>query len=169
MDNETVRIKNLVNGQLSIILPELKYSRTFERKNVIKPMSVEILKEAIWDPGFSYMLKQGMIEILDKDVCKEFGIAITDNIDDFITEKKNSDNEEVVLLLDDNQKKRYLTVAPVSELKTILRQLTLDQKKELAEFAITNKYLDFERADIIKAATGIDIIAAAKLRHDLEV
>lgn len=169
MDTKTVKIKNLTNGQLSIVLPELKYNRTFEKKGVIKPMPFETLQEAMWDPGFSYMLKHGMIEILDKEACQDLGVAITNTVEDFVKEKENPENEEVVLLLDDNQKKRYLTVAPISELKAVLKKLTIDQKQDLAEFAIANKYLDFERADVIKKATKIDIIAAAKLRHDLEV
>lgn len=166
---DVVKIKSLTNGQLNIILPELKYKRTFEKKGVIKPMPVEVLQEAIWDPGFSYILTHGMIEILDKEICQELGITVTTTVEDFVKEKANPENEDVVLLLDDNQKKRYLTVAPIPELKAVLKKLTADQKKDLAEFAIENKYLDFERADVIKEATKIDIIAAAKLRHDLEV
>lgn len=167
MDKKMIKIKSLTDGQLGIVLPDLHFKRIFERKGAIKPIPEDILEEAMWDEGFKYLLTHGMIEIMNEEVKKDLGIAEVETVEQYEEEEKKAEAETIILRLSDAQKKRYLTVAPISELKQLLKKLNEDQIRDLAEFAITNNYLDFERADVIKKAINVDIIAAVKLRHEL--
>ena len=169
MENKkNIMLKNLTNGELILSFPELHYKRTFERQGVMKPMPLEILEEAIWDTGFSNMLKSGAIEIVDKEVGKENGIVAATTVEEFNEAITNQEVETVVLVLDDKQKKRYMTVAPISELKQVLLRLTRDQREELAEFAVNNRLLDIDRAEVLQQITGIDIIERAKKKKQME-
>jgi hypothetical protein len=126
MENKNVRVRSLSNGQLTISFPELNFKRTFEKKGSIKLIPYNILVEGLWEPGFSYMIHNGLVEILDRDVCKELGLVITNSIEEFEKNKEDETIESVIFVLDDKQKKRYLTVAPISELKEVLNKLNPD-------------------------------------------
>ena len=53
---------------------------------------------------------------------------------------------------------------PKSEFKTKIRDLPLEQVKELAQYAIENEIADFDKAEIIKKMIGTDIISSIQLK-----
>ena len=66
--NEKVKIKNTTSGRIGINIPDLKLSRIWERKNVVKVIDFSDLEQAMYDPGVEYMIRQGMVEIEDMEV-----------------------------------------------------------------------------------------------------
>ena len=160
-----LKVRSLSNGQISVVFPEKNFKRTFEKKGSIKLFPYDVLEEGIWDSGFSYMLRNGLLEIMDKDAAKALGFLMTGDLEEYKKAKESYEVEAVVFSLDDKQKKRYLTVAPISELKEVLSRLSDDQRKDLAQFAIDNEIVDYERAKVIKKVTGIDIPRSVDMKH----
>ena len=154
MENKKVTIENLINSIVSINVPELRLSRTWEKKGAKKTIDLEVLKEAIYDPGTEYMFKQKILYIDDKDVRIELGLEEPDS------------NEEYILT--DKQKKRYLTTLPVSELKQVLPTLGAGQVQDLIDYAVENNIVDFERSEIIKKFTNKDIIKMVQFKREKE-
>ena len=66
-DDTKIMLINMTTGSLSVNIPDLRYKRRWEKKGAKKPMPWGVLKEAIYDPGFEYMIQQGMLFIDDKD------------------------------------------------------------------------------------------------------
>lgn len=154
MENKQVKVTNMVNGRVRIDVPDLRLKRIWERKGAVKPIELDVLKQAIYDPGVEYMFKEGMLFIDDMDVKIELGL-----------EPEGAKEAKNIIILDDNQKKRYLTVAPLHELKAILKKLSHEQRQELAQYAIEHEITDYERSQILKEATQINVLSAIELNR----
>jgi len=74
---------------------------------------------------------------------------------------------ENIIVLDDAQRKRYMTVLPVHEFKQKLADLSMDQATALAQYAIENKLIDFDKCDMLKTMTGIDIIKSIEYNREV--
>ena len=57
-DDTKIMLVNMTTGSLSVNIPDLRYKRRWEKKGAKKPMPWGVLKEAIYDPGFEYMIQQ---------------------------------------------------------------------------------------------------------------
>lgn len=158
MENKKVEIKSLVGGRISINLADPRIKRTWEKKGTKRYINFEDLQQAMYNQGVEYMFTQGILGIEDMDVKIALGL-----------EPEGATEPVNVLVLSDAQKRRYLTVAPLNELKEILTKLSYEQIQELADFAIENELANFDRCDVIKDAIQIDIIQAIKnKRSDTE-
>lgn len=157
MDNKKVMVRSLVNHHVGMIVPELNFRREWPAEGATLPIDLDILKEAIYYPGVEYLFKQGMLYIDDMDVKIELGL-----------EPPAAKEPVNIIILNDGQRRRLLTVAPLSELREKLEELTYEQRNELADFAIRNKLGDLERAAIIKEFVDIDIISAIRNRQAME-
>lgn len=154
MEKKVVMVKNTTNGRVGIDIPDLNFRRTWEKKNAIKPVDLEVLTQAIYDPGVEYLFKEGILYIDDMAVKIELGL-----------EAPEAKAPEAIIILDDKQKTRYLTVAPLIEFKQMLGKLSYEQIHDLAQFAIDKEYTNFDKCEIIKKTIGIDIIKAIQLNR----
>ena len=68
-----------------------------------------------------------------------------------------------IIILDDAQRKRYLRVMPLHEFKEKIKELPMEQIKELAQFAIANELVDFDKCEILKKITGTDVIGTIQM------
>lgn len=152
---DKVKIKSLVSNRVFISVPELRLNRVWEKKGTVKTIPFEQLEEAIYNPGVEAMFKDGILGIEDMDVKIRLGL-----------EPEGAVEPTNIIMLDDAQIKRYLTVLPVHEFREKLRELSHDQIIEIANYAITNEIANFEKSEIIRGITGIDIISAIKLNRD---
>lgn len=158
MENKKVEIKSLVGGRITINLADPRIKRTWEKKGTKRFINFEDLQQAMYNQGVEYMFTQGILGIDDMEVKIALGL-----------EPEGATEPVNILVLSDAQKRRYLTVAPLNELKEILTKLSYEQIQELADFAIENELANFDRCDIIKDAIQIDIIQAIKnKRSDTE-
>ena len=152
--NNKVMIENLSSGRVLLKVKDLNLRRIFERKGAKKPVDFEILQQALYDPGVEYLFTEGILGISDMEQKKALGLEPEDAV-----EPQN------IIVLTDNQKKRLLTVAPISELKETVKKLHREQLQDLAEFAVNNELVDMERCEILKKCTQIDVINAVRLNR----
>lgn len=156
MDNK-VMIENLSSGRVLLKVPDLNLKRVFERKGAKKPVDAEILQQAMYDPGVEYLFTQGILGINDLDQKKYLGLEPEDAVE-----------PENIIILTDTQKKRLLTVAPMVELKDMLKKLPYEQIQALVDYAIANELLNMDRCELLKKYTQIDIINAVKLNREMK-
>lgn len=155
MEKERVKIISQHNGPVSVIVPELRFSREWMSKGATIPVKRETLEELMYDPGFKYMIDTGMLYIEDMQVKKDLGI-----------EPEDAEEPVNIIILTDKEKERMMTVLPLIEFKIKLKTLNYEQLQDLADFAIRHELSDFQKAEEIKKACGKDIINAIRLNRE---
>lgn len=147
-----VKVINMVNHVVHVGSDDLKFSRTWPRKDAAIMIEREILDELMYDPGFEYMIRTGILYIEDMDVKKDLGL-----------EPEDAKKPENIIVLNDAQRKNYMIKLPVAEFDEKVRKLGIEQQKALVDFAIKNRYGDFEKSKILKELTNRDIVKAIQL------
>ena len=155
MEKERVKIISQHNGPVSVIVPELRFSREWMSKGAAIPVERETLEELMYDPGFKYMIDTGMLYIEDMQVKKDLGI-----------EPEDAEEPVNIIILTDKEKERMMTVLPFIEFKIKLKTLNYEQLQDLADFSIRHELSDFQKAEEIKKACGKDIINAIRLNRE---
>ena len=147
-----VKVQNLISSRVNIDLPEIRLSRVWERKGAVKTIPYDQLEEAMYNPGVEALFTEGILGIDDLETKKELGL-----------EPEDAEEPVNIITLDDQQRKRYLTVMPTGEFKTKVKELPIEQIRELAQYAIDNEIAHFDKAEIIKNLIGTDIISTIQL------
>jgi hypothetical protein len=143
--NKKIMVKSHSNATVVFHLPDLGFTRTFERKGAVKPIPFDVLAQSMYNDGAEAMFRLGILTIEDKEARIELGL------------------EEEVFMLDDNQKRRLLTIAPLHDLKENCKKMNEQQILDLVYFAIENEIGNFDKASFLKEITSIDIIKAIEL------
>ena len=151
MENK-VKVVNLISSRVNINIPDIRLNRIWERKGAFKVIPFDQLEEAMYNPGVEALFREGILGIDDLEIKKALGLEPDD-----ATEPVN------IIVLNDNQRKRYLTVMPTSEFKAKVKELPIEQVRELAKYAIDNEIAAFDKAEIIKKMIGTDIIGTIQL------
>ena len=149
---EKVRVVNLISSRVNINVPDVRLNRVWEKKGAVKVIPFEQLEEAMYNPGVEALFREGVLGINDLEVKKRLGL-----------EPEDAEEPVNIIVLDDNQRKRYLTVMPLHEFKAKVRELPIEQVRELAQYAIKNEIAVFDKAEIIKKMIGTDIIGTIQL------
>lgn len=158
MDNK-VKVVNLISSRVNINVPELSLRRIWEKKGAVKTIPLEQLEEAMYNPGVEALFTEGILGIEDMEVKRYLGL-----------EPEDAEEPVNIITLDDAQRKRYLTVLPLHEFKEKIKELPMEQIRELAQYAIDNEVANFDKAEVIKKVIGTDIIASIQLnKADQEV
>lgn len=151
MENK-VKVVNLISSRVNINIPDIRLNRIWERKGAVKVIPFDQLEEAMYNPGVEALFREGILGIDDLETKKALGLEPDD-----ATEPVN------IIVLNDNQRKRYLTVMPTNEFKAKVKELPIEQVRELAKYAIDNEIAAFDKAEIIKKMIGTDIIGTIQL------
>lgn len=151
MENK-VKVVNLISSRVNINIPDVRLSRVWERKGAVRVIPFEQLEEAMYNPGVEALFREGVLGIEDLEVKKALGL-----------EPEDAAEPVNIITLNDNQRKRYLTVMPTSEFKVKVKELPIEQIRELAQYAIDNEIVAFDKAEIIKKMIGTDIIGSIQL------
>ena len=158
MDNK-VKVVNLISSRVNINVPELSLRRIWEKKGAVKTIPLEQLEEAMYNPGVEALFTEGILGIEGMEVKRYLGL-----------EPEDAEEPVNIITLDDAQRKRYLTVLPLHEFKEKIKELPMEQIRELAQYAIDNEVANFDKAEVIKKVIGTDIIASIQLnKADQEV
>lgn len=155
MENKKVMLINMVNRRVGIDVPDLRLSRVWERKGAKKPIDLDVLKEAFYDPGVEYLLREGILYIEDMDVKIELGL-------------EEDASSPTIIILNEDELKRYLTVMPIFEFREKVNELGREQKLSLVDYAIENEHTNYEKCEILKELVEVDIIRAIQLKRDAE-
>ena len=155
MENkEKVEVVSKVGGTVIFTVPDLHYRREFRKKGAKISIDKALLEEAMYDPGVEALFREGILYIENMKDKQDLGL-----------EPEDATEPENIIVLNDGQMRRYLTVAPVNELKDVLEKLSPESKNELANYAIENDISDYQKVQLIKESTGIDILKAIELKH----
>lgn len=149
---EKVKIVNLISSRVNINLPDIRLKRIWEKKGAVKTIPFDLLQEALYNPGVEALFIEGVLGIDDLETKKKLGLEPED-----VEEPVN------IIVLDDAQRKRYLTVLPLHEFKEKIKELPIEQIRELAQYAIDNEIANFDKSEIIKKMIGTDIIGSIQM------
>lgn len=151
-NNEKVKVISTLKNKVVVVLPELHFSRTWQKAGAVVMIPKETLEELMYDIGFANMIKEGILYIEDMQVKKDLGI-----------EPEDAEEPVNVILLTDKEKKYYLTELSLVGFKDKLKKLSRNQIEELADFAIKNKLVDIEKCKLIEELCGRKILKAIEL------
>lgn len=150
--DKKVKIVNLISSRVNISVPESNVRLVWERKDAIRTISLDKLEELMYNPGVEALFSQGVLGIEDMEVKKVLGL-----------EPEDAKEPVNIITLNDAQRKRYLTVMPLPEFKENLKKLSIDQVRELAQYAIENEIMDYDKSEAVLKRAGVDIIGTIQL------
>lgn len=155
MDKKKVRVTNMTRGSIGVKVAALNFSREWMARGSYFDIEEDILEELMYDPGFKYMIEQGMLYIEDMEVKKEIGIEPED-----ATEPVN------VIVLTDKERRRYLVNLSQKEFEEKVSKLSREQVRLLADYAIDNRIADFDKSKFLQKICGKDVIQAIRLNDE---
>ena len=154
MMNERVMVTSMVSGRIGLVLPRLHINKVWPKKGTKLPVEKEVLREAIYEPGVEYMFKQGLLYIDDMDFKIELGL-----------EEEGTKAPTNVIPMDEKYMSRVLKLMPIAEMKKAIGGMNDNQKRELIDFASEQNDISFDRMDVIKKLTGIDVVKVIELKR----
>ena len=154
MEKEMVTVISTVNGVVGIYLPDLRFKKEWTRKGQKQKIDKELLQDIMYDPGSEYMFRTGMLYIEDMDIKKEIGLEPED-----ATEPVN------IIVLDEKQLNRYLTVMPLHEFKENVKKLSIEQAKNLVDYAVQKETITFDKAEFLEKVTGLNAMSMIQLNR----
>ncbi len=142
-----VKITNMVNNSVSVAIPELNFKRTWPRKGSVISIDLDKLREMQYDPGFEYMLREGILYIEDMNAKKELGL-----------EPEDASAPENIVVLTEKQQREYMTELEQKDFEEKVSKLSLEQVQSLADYAVNNKLSDMDKCNFLKKLCGRDVI-----------
>ena len=152
--NERVIVTSMVSGRIGLVLPRLHINKVWPKKGTKLPVEKDVLREAIYEPGVEYMFKQGLLYIDDMDFKIELGL-----------EEEGTKAPTNVIPMDEKYMSRVLKLMPIAEMKKAISAMNDNQKRELIDFASEQNDISFDRMDVIKKLTGIDVVKVIELKR----
>lgn len=151
-----IKVTNNSNQYVVLCEKSLNFKAVFERKGANRLIDLDILQQIIYSPGVEIFFKQGVLVIDDMEAKIALGL-----------EPEGAKEPINIIILTDAQKRRHLTVSPMDEFKKTVDSLSLEQKKELARFAIANELIgNMEKVDYLQEKTNIDILKAIQMNRE---
>lgn len=154
MEKEMVTVISTVNGVVGIYLPDLRFKKEWTRKGQRQKIDKDLLQDIMYDPGSEYMFRTGMLYIEDMDIKKEIGLEPEE-----ATEPVN------IIVLDEKQLNRYLTVMPLHEFKKNVKKLSIEQAKNLVDYAVQKETITFDKAEFLEKVTGLNAMSMIQLNR----
>ena len=153
--NEKVMITSMVGGTISAASLE---HRVWNKKGQKLPVSKDVLREAIYDPGIEYMFKKGIMYIDDMDMKIELGL-----------ESPGATAPTDILPVDDKYLNRVLKLMPIVEMKAAIDKMSIVQKQELVDYASKQNDIQLDRLAIVSEKCNVDILKTIELNRQKEV
>jgi hypothetical protein len=153
--NDKVMITSMVGGTISAASLE---HRVWNKKGQKLPVSKDVLREAIYEPGIEYMFKKGILYIDDMEMKIELGL-----------EAPGTTTPTEVLPVDDKYLNRVLKLMPISEMKAAIDKMSIVQKQELVDYASKQNDIQLDRLAIVSDKCNVDILKTIELNRQKEV
>ena len=147
--DDKVMITSMVGGTISV---SALNHRVWNKKGQKLPVSKDILREAIYEPGVEYMFKKGILYIEDMDFKIELGL-----------EAEGTKVPTAILPMDEKFMNSVLKLMPVPEMKATIDKMTMVQKQELVDFAVKQNDISLDRIKIVSDKCGVDILKTISL------
>lgn len=153
--NDKVMVTSMVGGTISAASLE---HRVWNKKGQKLPVSKDVLREAIYEPGIEYMFKKGILYIDDMEMKIELGL-----------EEPGTTAPTEVLPVDDKYLNRVLKLMPISEMKAAIDKMSIVQKQELVDYASKQNDIQLDRLAIVSDKCNVDILKTIELNRQKEV
>ena len=153
--NDKVIVTSMVGGTISAASLE---HRVWNKKGQKLPVSKDVLREAIYEPGIEYMFKKGILYIDDMEMKIELGL-----------EAPGTTTPTEVLPVDDKYLNRVLKLMPISEMKAAIDKMSIVQKQELVDYASKQNDIQLDRLAIVSDKCNVDILKTIELNRQKEV
>lgn len=149
--NDKVMVTSMVGGTISAASLE---HRVWNKKGQKLPVSKDVLREAIYEPGVEYMFKKGILYIDDMELKIELGL-----------EAPGATAPTEILPVDDKYLNRVLKLMPVSEMKAAIDKMSIIQKQELVDYASKQNDIQLDRLAIVSDKCKVDILKTIELNR----
>lgn len=149
--NDKVMVTSMVGGTVSASALEHK---VWNKKGQKLPVSKNVLREAIYEPGVEYMIKKGILYIEDMDFKIELGL-----------ESEGAKAPIEIIPVDDKYLNRVLRLMPVSEMKAAIDRMSIIQKQELVDYASKQNDIQLDRLAIVSDKCNVDILKTIELNR----
>lgn len=153
-DSYKVEVINVSHGRVCMVLPELRFKRVWEKQGIHRFIDFGILKEAIYETGVEALFRQGLLDIPELDVKIALGL-----------EPEGATEPQEIIILTEAQCKRALTHMPMMDFKELVATLPREQILALTDYAIETELISFDKNDLLKELTGIDVMKAIELKR----
>lgn len=153
--NDKVMVTSMVGGTISAASLE---HRVWNKKGQKLPVSKDVLREAIYEPGIEYMFKKGILYIDDMEMKIELGL-----------EAPGTTAPTEVLPVDDKYLNRVLRLMPISEMKAAIDKMSIVQKQELVDYTSKQNDIQLDRLAIVSEKCNVDILKTIELNRQKEV
>ena len=147
--DEKVMVTSMVGGTISA---SALNHRVWNKKGQKLPVSKDVLREAIYEPGVEYMFKNGILYIEDMDFKIELGL-----------ESEGTKIPTQILPMDDKYMNRVLKLMPIADMKKAIDSMSQVQKQELVDFAVLQNDIQLDRIKIVSEKCGVDILRTIEL------
>lgn len=156
---DMVKIRSTTDRTISLFDPTIPVRKTFAKRGAVATVERDKLVQLYFNSSLEDALRNGTLVIDDKTFLYEVGY-ITD------VEEKVETYELTPMLM-----KRCIGVMPLVELVAEIKKMSMDQIRELADYAVLNSAdLKMDRIDVLSKASGKNILKAIELhRADQEV
>ena len=148
----TVKVISNTRGVVSVRVPAASFQREWMDKGSFVNIEEEKLQELLYDPGFSYMINNGLLYIEDMQVKKNLGL-----------EPEDATKPTNIIVLSDSDMKKYLTTMSLKDFKENTKKLNYEQLQMMCDFAIVNKLIDVDKCAVLKKLCGKDIMQTIRL------
>lgn len=145
-----ITVKSTVRAIVVMNVPSLNLKRTWQKKGAIQKIPMDLLEQAIYDPGVEYLFKSGTLYIDDMEAKIVLGL-----------EEPGTEEPTNVIALSTEDAEKLLKNTPLKDFREKVASLSHDQAVELANMAVDLKVTDYQRAQILKEKTEIDVFKAA--------
>ena len=149
--DDKVMVTSMVGGTISA---SALNHRVWNKKGQKLPVSKDILREAIYEPGIEYMFKNGILYIEDMNFKIELGL-----------EAEGTKTPTQIIPMDEKYITRVLKLMPVSEMKKSIDEMSMVQKQELVDFAVKQNDIQLDRIKIVSDKCGVDVLKAIELNR----
>ena len=149
--DDKVMVTSMVGGTISA---SALNHRVWNKKGQKLPVSKDILREAIYEPGIEYMFKNGILYIEDMDFKIELGL-----------EAEGTVTPTQIIPMDEKYMTRVLKLMPISEMKKSIDEMSMVQKQELVDFAVKQNDIQLDRIKIVSDKCGVDVLKAIELNR----
>ena len=149
--DDKVMVTSMVGGTISA---SALNHRVWNKKGQKLPVSKDILREAIYEPGIEYMFKNGILYIEDMDFKIELGL-----------EAEGTKTPTQIIPMDEKYMTRVLKLMPISEMKKSIDEMSMIQKQELVDFAVKQNDIQLDRIKIVSDKCGVDVLKAIELNR----
>ena len=145
-ERKDITIKSTVKAIVVMNVPSLNLRRTWQKKGAIQKIPMELLEQAIYDPGVEYLFRSGTLYIEDMEAKIALGL-----------EEPGTEVPTKIIALTTEEAEKLLKNTALKDFREKVASLSQDQANELVNVAIDLKITDYQRAQILKEKTGIDV------------